>query len=47
MACCLAQDDEGVLGRLRALVAAGGDPSVEGLVKCTGALLPTLLWLRT
>ncbi|KAK9839698.1 hypothetical protein WJX81_006968 [Elliptochloris bilobata] len=30
------QDDEGVLRRLRALVAAGADPAVEGLVKCTG-----------
>lgn len=34
------EDDAGVLARLRALVAAGADPAVQGLVKCTGVLLP-------
>ncbi len=32
------QDDAGVLERLQALVAAGADPALEGLIKCTGAL---------
>lgn len=36
------EDDVVVLARLRALVAAGADPSVMDLVKCTGVLSPPL-----